>query len=102
MPVAFLLVQVYCQFELLCPCCGPVSGKEIGEVLLAEFILRHSAEDVLQPEPLINSVGFAGGEEGVYYGRPLRGIIVTAEQVVLAALCWQCNYVGIVAYRIVL
>ena len=40
-------------------------------------------------------MGLAGGQQGIDHGGSLRGLVVPAEQVVLAALCWQYNYVGI-------
>jgi hypothetical protein len=93
---------VRCQFDLLSDIWGPVPWKQIGEVFFAQFIFRHSAKDIFQPGPFVYATGFASSKQGVHHGRSLGGIVIAAEQVVLATLCWQCNYVGIVGYYLAL
>lgn len=96
MSVAFIWCWVPCRCGLLCDRGGcPVAWQKITEVLFPEFVLRHPAQDILKPCPFIHAMGLAGGQQGIDHGGSLRGLVVPAEQVVLAALCWQYDYVGI-------
>ena len=74
----------------------PVSRQKIREVFLALFVLWDAAKDILEPGPFVHAVSLAGGKQGVHHGSSLGCLIIAAEQVVLAALCWQRSYVGIV------
>ena len=73
-----------CQLDLLGDLWGPVPWKQIGEVFFAQFIFRHSAKDIFQPRSFVDVMGLAGGKKGVDYCSPLRSIIISSEQVVLA------------------
>lgn len=66
-------------------CAGaPVPGKQVCVVFCALFIFRDPVEDIFKPGPFVNATRFAGRQQGVDHGRSLCGIVVTAEQIVLA------------------
>ena len=70
--------------------------QQWSNVHLSALIFWYPPDDILEPGTWINVVGLAGCNERVHHGRPDGGCIVAAEQIVLAALCWQRSYVGIV------
>ena len=58
--------------------------KKVCVVFPCLFVFRDPAQDILKPRPFINAVCLAGGKQGVDHGCPLCGVVVTAEQIVLA------------------
>ena len=87
--------------ELLSVSGDPVAGEQVREVPSALFIFRESAQDIFEPCPFIHSARLAGGQQGIDNCGSLGGFVIAAEQIVLPSLCWQCRYVGIIAYCIV-
>ena len=70
--------------------------KKRGDIHLAILIFRDPPDDVFEPGTWIDTLGLATGDERVHHGCPDGGRVVPAEEIVLASLCWQCGYVGVV------
>ena len=91
MPVAVFLWECDVGLSYFCSRQGaPVSGKKVCVVFPCLFVFRDPVQDILKPRPFIDAACLAGGKQGVVdLGHPLCSIVVTAEQIVLPALCWQ-------------
>ena len=65
------------------------------------LVRRDASQDVDQPGADIDAGRLARGDELVGDGGAHGRGMAPREEIVLAPLCWQCRYVGIIAYCIV-
>ena len=80
---------------------GPLAGKKFREVLSIAKIVGDLCQDILHPDTRFDAGVLAGADERVHDGSTVCRCIIAAEEPVLAFLCWQCSYVGIVVYWII-
>ena len=59
-----------------------------------------AGKDIFQPGPSLDICRLAAAEQRVDDGGADGRIVVDGEQIDLAALCWQCGYVGVITYCI--
>ena len=74
----------------------PVLGEQMSDIRSAVLVFRDSSDYILEPFSWFDSISFASCYERVDHRGPYSRCIAATEEIVLASLCWQCNYVGIV------
>ena len=75
----------------------PFVRKKVKQFLISGLLMiRHLGNDILQVIPWVHIVCLAGGQQGTDYRHVNGSLVITAEEIVLAPLCWHYIYVGII------
>ena len=75
---------------------SPLVGQEFTEGFAIILVTGDPEQDILHPFTRVNVQCLATVHQGVDDGGTYCSIVVSTEQEVLPALCWQRSYVGIV------
>ena len=68
----------------------------MSDIRFVVLVFRDSSDYILEPFSWFDSISFASCDERVDHRGSYSRCIAATEEIVLASLCWQVIYVGII------